>query len=146
MWNDIKNKNDLKKLMNLFGGFHDSCIKEFKYLSGAFVNEKLHMSPLNNLRILKIIFQRQFDEPSVIEIEFIGLIQLKLTPVDENLSCEIYNATMIMTDNSICWYDNIELSEKDLREYEGTIISASRVRWRICDEYIGDKEVYVNRE
>lgn len=39
MWNDIANENDLKNFMDAMYGFHDSCIKEIKYISGAYVNE-----------------------------------------------------------------------------------------------------------
>ena len=64
MWNDIANENDLIKFMDAMYGFHDSCIKEIKYISGAYVNEKLSMSPINSQRILSVIIQRQFENPA----------------------------------------------------------------------------------
>lgn len=73
MWNDIANENDLKNFMDAMYGFHDSCIKEIKYISGAYVNEKLSMSPVNSQRILSVIIQRQFEDPSAIEMQFAGL-------------------------------------------------------------------------
>ena len=33
--------------MDTVYGFHDSCLKELKYISGAYVNEKLSMIPVN---------------------------------------------------------------------------------------------------
>lgn len=33
MWKDIANENDLKNFMDAMYGFHDSCIKEIKYIS-----------------------------------------------------------------------------------------------------------------
>ena len=142
MWNEITSQSDLDYLMKLFGGFHDSCIKEFKYVSGAFVNENLSMQPINSERALRIVFQRQFNNPLAIEMEFIGLLQLSLYPADENKTSEILDATMTLNNNSIYWYDCDKLSENDLGNYKGTVICSSRVRWRTSDEYIGQKEIY----
>ena len=144
MWNEINNENDLKNFMDMIYEFHDSCMKELKYISGAYVNENLSMKPINDKRVLNIIFQRQINNPSVIEMEFIGLIRLDLHPLDENYTCEIHDATMILKDNCIYWCDCGGLSENDLDNYEGTLICASKVRWRAADEYIGPKEVYID--
>ena len=59
MWNEIVCKKDLDSFMNIMCGFHDSCVKEIKYISGAYVNEKLSMSPVNSQRVLCVIIQRQ---------------------------------------------------------------------------------------
>lgn len=143
MWNDIANENDLKGFMDAMYGFHDSCIKEIKYISGAYVNEKLSMSPVNSKRILSVIIQRQFENLSAIEMQFMGLKYLKLFPNDENYTCEILDATMIIKEDHIYWCDCGGLSEKDIESYTGTTICASKVRWRAADEYLGAKEIYV---
>lgn len=52
--------------------FHDSCVKEMSYISGAYVDDSLSMYPLNDRRILRVVIQRQFDENSMIEMEFQG--------------------------------------------------------------------------
>ena len=41
MWNTISNNRDIKQFMEIMCDFHDSCIKEMHYLSGAYVNENL---------------------------------------------------------------------------------------------------------
>lgn len=143
MWNDIANENDLKNFMDAMCGFHDSCIKEIKYISGAYVNEKLSMSPVNSQRILSVIIQRQFENPSVVEMQFVGLKYLKLFPNGENYTCEILDATMIFKEDCIYWCDCGGLSVKDIESYTGTTICASKVRWRAVDEYIGPNEIYV---
>jgi len=142
MWNEINNDEDLKHFMDIHYAFHDSCVKELRYISGAYVDENLSMYPRNNKRILKVIIQRQFENPSVIELEFLGLKYLKLFPVDEKDTCEILDVTMILKEDCIFWCDCGGLSEADLENYTGTIICASKVRWRAADEYIGSKEVY----
>lgn len=35
MWHSINNDSDRITFMNIVGSFHDSCIKEMSYLSGA---------------------------------------------------------------------------------------------------------------
>ena len=143
MWNEIANEKDLNSFMDAMYAFHDSCIKEIKYISGAYVDEKLSMSPVNSRRVLSMIIQRQFENPSVVEMQFVGLKSLKLFPIDENYTCEINDATMILKEDRIYWCDCGGLSEKDVESYTGTTICASKVRWRALDEYIGSKEIYV---
>lgn len=144
MWNEIVCKKDLDSFMNIMCGFHDSCVKEIKYISGAYVNEKLSMSPVNSQRILCVIIQRQFEDPSAIEMQFAGLKYLKLFPNGENYTCEILDASMIIKEDCIYWCDCGGLSKKDIESYTGTTICASKVRWRAADEYIGEQEVYVS--
>ena len=83
-WNEITDENSLKEFMERVSFFHDSCIKEMHYLSGAYVNENLDMYPVNDRRILRVIIQRQYEEDSMIEMEFQGLKYLKLFQGDMN--------------------------------------------------------------
>lgn len=122
--------------------FHDSCIKEINYLSGAYVSEDLSMHPLNDSRALRVVMQRQYKKDSMIEMEFQGLKTLKLFPVDENYTCEILESTMIIKDGVIYWYDYGNLSESDLDDYTGTLICASKLRWRSIENHMGKKEFY----
>ena len=141
MWNEINNDRDLNNFMDMQYGFHDSCVKELKYISGAYANEKF-MHPINDLRILNIIFQGRFKNSDVIEMEFIGLKYLKMFPNDENYTCEILDATMFLKEDCVLWCDCGGLSEDDLSSYEGTLICAAKVRWRPVDKYIGQNEIY----
>ena len=142
MWNKIEKEDDLNNFMNILKDFHDSCIKEFKYTSGAYVDKDLSMYPINDKRKLRMIIQRQSRNPAVVEIEFSGLYQFNYYPVDENQTCEILEATMLLKNECIYWCDCGGLSENDFSSYEGTMICAKRIRWRIADEYIGSSDVY----
>ena len=145
MWHEINNENDLKSFMDMLYGFHDSCLKELKYISGAYVNEDLSMYPINDRRVLRVIIQRQFNNPSVIEMEFIGLKYIRMFPAGEDYTCEILDATMILKDDCIYWCDCGGLSEDEIENYKGTVICASKVRWRETNEYIGAGEVYTSK-
>ena len=54
MWNQIKNNDDIAKFMGKLAYFHDSCLKELKYVSGAYIEEH-YMQPINKKRTLNII-------------------------------------------------------------------------------------------
>ena len=43
MWNKITSNQDIINFMELISGFHDSCIKELRYYSGAYVDKDLSM-------------------------------------------------------------------------------------------------------
>ena len=62
MWMEISDENFLKNFMESVDFFHDSCIKELKYLSGAYVDEELSMYPINDRRVLNVIIQRQYEK------------------------------------------------------------------------------------
>lgn len=142
MWKEINTANDLSCFLDEMCFFHDSCIKEMKYLSGAYVEANLAMHPLNDRRVLRVIIQRQFEDNSMIEMEFLGLKKLNLFPVSEKYTCEILDATMIMKDGDIYWCDCGDLLESDLDNYNGTLICASALRWRTIDNHMGEKDFY----
>ncbi|MGM0410907.1 MAG: hypothetical protein ACQEQF_09075 [Bacillota bacterium] len=39
-WQYVENNADIHELMNFYNCFHDSCIKELKYISGSYVTEE----------------------------------------------------------------------------------------------------------
>lgn len=143
MWNEIINKSALHEFMEKMNYFHDSCIKEVKYLSGAYVDEDLAMYPVNDCRILRMIVQRQYKNNSMIELQFEGVKCFKLFPQYDN-TCEIYEATMIMNDAGIFWCDEGKLVESDLENYQGTLVCASKVKWRTINDSMGNKEFFIN--
>lgn len=142
MWRTISTNDEILSFMEKVCYFHDSCIKEIIYLSGAYVSENLSMFPLNNRRVLRVVIQRQFEKDSMIEMEFQGLKELKLFPVDENYTCEIANSKMILKNENIYWCDRDDLLEPDLDNYTGTLICASRLRWRSIENHMGKMEFY----
>ena len=89
-----------------------------------------------------MIIQRQYENYSVIEMEFTGLKYLKLFPVNEKYTSEISEATMIYKDGYIYWFDCSFISDEELDKYDGTIICASRFRWRPLNGCLGKKFLY----
>lgn len=143
MWNEILNEKDIESFMNKIGFFHDGCIKEMRYYSGAYVADDLAMYPINDKRILNVIIQRQYEELSMIEMQFIGLKCLKLFPDNEEYTCEILDSKMLIKDGFIYWCDSGEISEEDFEEYEGTLVCATKLRWRAIENRMGQEEFYI---
>lgn len=142
MWNAINNDKELRLFMEKICNFHDSCIKEIKYLSGAYVDENLSMKPINTCRTLSVIIQRQFERDSTIELEFSGLKHMNLCPNGEEYTCEILDATMLFTDEGIYWCDCGGVLEQDIKNYRGTVICALNFRWRAIDNALGKDKIY----
>lgn len=142
MWNIVSTNEDITQFMERMCNFHDSCIKEISYLSGAYVSDNLSMYPLNSHRILRVVIQRQCKNDSMIEMVFHGLKCLKLFPVDENYTCEILDSTMVMKNGNIYWCECDDLSESELDNYNGTFICASTLKWRSIENRMGEKEFY----
>lgn len=148
MWNEVKSQNDADALMELFGGFHDGCIKEMKYISGEYVNEELSMNLFNSLRDLYVIFQHQNRNPSTIEVVFSRLIRMNLAPQDEQFDGIILGACIAVNEDCVIWVDDDWVKAENIGEAlneENTWIKAGEMKWRVADEYIGSEEVYINR-
>jgi len=145
MWNEISTEEDIVNFMNLFGGFHDSCIKEIRYVSGAYVGANLGMKPFNDSRTVDIIFQRQWKNPMAIVMRFTGLNTLQLAPVSDKYTCDIFDASMFFKNNCISWADSIDVEKEDIESYCGTWICADSLQWRATDECIGEDEVFLGK-
>jgi len=141
MWNEIFTEEDISNLMGLFGDFHDSCIKEIRYVSGAFVNHNLSMNPVNNMRMVDMVVQRQYRNPMAIVIRFTGVKMLHLAPHDDKYTCEIHGASMFIKNENIYWADCCE-AINEIESYDGTWICADKAQWRIIDECIGSNNVF----
>ena len=131
-WNEILSEQALTEFAALTGHFHDGCVKELRYISGAYVDANLNMYPLNDRRVLRMIVQCQSKEHPVIELEFAGLKSLSLSPVGTDYTCEISKAVMRIEDGCFCWSDDGD-----------TTVRAEKVRWRLLGkDCLGDKEIY----
>jgi len=148
-WIKIKNDNDIAQFMELYGFFHDSCIKEIKYISGMYVDNKLSMYPLNSKRDLSIIFQRQWKDPSTIEVIFEKIESLHLNPANEDYDGIIFNAYMCFENNKIVWFDCNDFENDDyemMYNYSNiTWVSASSIKYRIAENYLGKADIYINK-
>ena len=145
MWQQIADIKSMEQFMHEMSLFHDSCIKEMRYISGAYVKENGRMCPVNITRALRVIIQRQAEKHPVVEIEFQKLKFLELFPNDENYTCEILDATMLMHEGYIYWMDQGGLTTSDIGSYKGTIICAKSLRWRSIDGCLGIEDHFLDK-
>ena len=141
MWNEIKTQQDTLAFMRIMHSFHDSCLKELQYISGAFIEKDLSMHPVNDRRVLRVIFQRQFQDNTVVLLEFEGVNRLILNPIDEKYTCEIQQASLLYKNGSFIWCDEQITDETDFCDFSGILISASKLRWRTIN-YIETRDYY----
>lgn len=141
MWNKITSNQDIINFMELISGFHDSCIKELRYYSGAYVNKDLSMYPVNYYNSVRMIIQRQFDSLSMVELEFNDVECLRITPINKDYTCEILDVSLFIIENKIYWCDE-RISEDEIDSYKGTMICASQLQWREIINCMGASEFY----
>lgn len=145
-WNEIKNQADIDDFMNMFDYFHDSCLKELRYESGAYVDKNLYMSPINSKRNIYVIFQRQDKNPSAIEMLFENIECMHLRPVNDSYTSEISEAFIRAENGLIVWFDENTFKNSYLELYENnnTWIKAHKVFWREINECMGESPIYAN--
>lgn len=142
MWKELRTQHEIDNFMKEIIGFHDSCIKEIKYSSGAYVETNLSMLPVNTKRTLTVLIQRQFEDISALELEFSELEYISMYPVNPDYTCEILDASFFIKDGLIYWCDNGDVKEDDIHNYKGTVICSKKVRWRNASELIGKRDFY----
>jgi hypothetical protein len=80
-WEEIKTQADANALMEVFGNFHDSCIREAHLWTDHWVSPKLSMSCCGHLdNKIRFLIQRQYKNPSAIELFFEHVTRFNLVP------------------------------------------------------------------
>ncbi|RHW41574.1 hypothetical protein D1B31_07605 [Neobacillus notoginsengisoli] len=141
-WIEVKDQNDIEYLLDTFGRFHDSCLKEMYLWTNHSVDEDLGMSVSAELDTnIRILFQRQFRNPSAIEMVFEGVTQMHIVPSPINYDSIIYEGKIILYRGLLYWTD-----DSDWKPYGSSSranwISASRLRWRDASSWMGRKNRY----
>jgi hypothetical protein len=142
-WYEIKDNKDIDYLMNLFGSFHDSCMKELYMWTNTYVNEDLSMHVSSELDTnVRMLFQRQFSNPSAIEIVFHGVTQFHLVPSPINHGSITYDAKLVWHEGLFYCTDNYDCKPEDLPNGKDNWISAERVSWRDVSSWMGKESRY----
>lgn len=146
-WTEIKNQKDIDSLMETTGGFHDSCLKELKYLSGMFVDDNHSMLAFNSKRQIHMILQSQ-REPCTIEIIFDKISCMHLNPTDESYDGIIMGAHIAIEDGNFIWFDSDDFqnSYEELYNHQFiTYIKSEKIKWKIHNEYVGEDSVFIKK-
>jgi hypothetical protein len=145
-WKEIKTQADADALMRVFGDFHDGCLREAHLWTDHWVSTELSMSCPGNLdNRIRIFVQRQFKNPSAIELLFEEVTRLNLVPTAENYDSIIDSATLLVRGEVVFWSPEGDWSPDDSRKDESTWISAKKLRWREVS-WLGEELHYGPKE
>jgi hypothetical protein len=134
MWTEIKDNTDINNLMDLYGRFHDSCLRDIYISTREFVDEKLAMH-FDNRLMASLLFQRQFGPNTVIELKFEDIERFNFLPFNETESAVIYDATLIIAKGLFYWAD---FAGWEIGDNDSIWISGKKLFWRLRPELIGN--------
>jgi hypothetical protein len=142
-WNKINNSTDIENFMDLFGGFHDSCLKELYMSTETFVDEELSMSMSVNLdTCVRVLFQRQDRNPSAIELLFKGVTHFHMHPSAKNQDSIIYGAKLLLKEGQFYWAEDEEWQIDQPFLHSISWISAKEIYWRDVSPWMGKEPRY----
>jgi hypothetical protein len=145
-WTEIKTQADVDALMEVYGNFHDSCIREAHLSTDHWVSSNLYMrvgvGPDMRIRFL---IQRQFKDPSAIELLFEDVVRFNFVSAPENCDSIISDAALSVQGGNIYWSPEGNWNPEKPSRDEFTWIAAKRLRWRGVD-WLGSELRYGPRE
>ncbi|WP_282020939.1 hypothetical protein [Planomicrobium okeanokoites] len=142
-WNKISNQTDIEILMENFGGFHDSCLKELYLWTNTFVDEDFSMSISLGLdTCVRALFQRQVSDPSAIELVFKGVTQFHMTPSARGQDSIIFGAKLLVKDGLFYWAGDEEWQPDHSFLSPVSWISARELHWRDASSWMGEEQRY----
>lgn len=133
-WKEIKTQADANALMDDFGDFHDSCIREAHLWTGHSVSRELYMScPAHLDNNIRFLIQRQSKDLSAIELLFEYVTRFNLVPSPENYDSVIRAATLIIQGGSVFWSTEGDWGPDKPNRDDFTWLSAKKLCWRGVD-------------
>jgi len=146
-WNIVNNQEDINYVLNHFGFFHDACLKEAKYISGSFVSENYSMKPIDDIRQVHIIIQKQNKDHAVIEFLFEGVERFNLVPAAMEYDSIISGILLKQKERYVYFADyEIDIDEFEKNSNWLTWIRAKSVKWREVNRYIGNSLIFQHRD
>jgi hypothetical protein len=134
MWTEIKEQSDIDKIMELYGNFHDSCLRDIYISTREFVDEKRAMH-FDNKLTASLLFQRQFKQNTVLELKFEDIDHFNFNPLDKGEYAVILDATLITKSGLFYWAD---FAGWEIGDNEAIWISGKKLFWRLRPELIGN--------
>lgn len=130
-WHPICDQADIQDLMSKFGGFHDGCVREAHMWTQSWVNDDLAMAVAANLDTrFRLWIQRQFRDPSAIELLFEEVVTIHWVPTADNYDSIIFGASLVIEDNLIYWSPDYQWTPNQPERDKFTWIAAKKLSWR----------------
>ena len=135
-WQQLTTLHDIETLMKLFHNFHDGCVREIHVATGYYVEEDLAMT-VDWRTTVHMLVQRQFREPSAIELRFEEIIGLMVSPPPPDYEAIIRHAAFFLREGVIYWADGAEWTPELADRDEYTWVAARRAFWRDASHWLG---------
>lgn len=137
-WIPLTTQVELDALLLRFGNFHDGCIREAHIWTETYVMEDLKMHPPGHLDTrIRLLVQRQWRDPSAIELLFEEVTTFHLVPPPENYMDIILDATLILEGDTIYWANWDPWHPSAPNRDQGTWIGARKLSWRDASDWMG---------
>lgn len=121
----IKSAQDIQALLHKVSFFHDTCITELRYISGAYVT-KQGMYPVNDKNNLEIILKGEL----LIRLVFHGILYCRLCPIQPDCTCEIFGASMWMDPSGrVYWCNDDYVTAENVDDYRGIVVCADSLEY-----------------
>ena len=139
-WQTVETDADVEQLLSRFGGFHDGCLREVHIWTGTWVSEDraMHFPPNLDTHV-RVLFQRQWLDPSAVELLFDAVTGFFLSPANLN---DIYDAALFISEGTIYWADWCEWRPDCLDRDGCTWIAARKLYWRDASKWMGEQLRY----
>lgn len=143
-WHTVKDQEDVDHLLQVYGGFHDSCLVSTAYTSGCGVDEKGAMyCGMPDQKVLHMTFHSQWTRQPL-ELCFSGVRMFHIAGWQEDRFCEILDCylkfhtdlirggdtRLIVWADSDCFSPYRTKSEALLDESMDTYVAAESLKWR----------------
>ena len=127
-WRSVTTLDELEAFLRVVGGFHDGIIKEVHWVNRDWVGENLRMAPYK-LADARMLVQRQWREPSAVEIVFESIWRLKLDTVSF-----VFSTTAGTEESSTMLGPSRPLLTLEI---EDTEVAFERMKWRDASDWMG---------
>lgn len=134
MWIEVKDQQDIDKLMESYGFFQDSCLRDLYMSTREFVDDQRVMH-FNNTLTASLLFQREFGSDAVLELKFENIERLNFKPFEEKEHPVIYDVTIRKQNGLIYWADS---ANWEIDDHDSIWISGKKLFWRFRPELLGN--------
>jgi len=136
VWQELSTPEQIESLMKLLGNLHDGCVREIHVATGHSVGESLSMS-VDWRTTVHLLVQRQWPNPSAIELRFAEVIGLMVSPPQPNSEAIIFGAAFFLRDSVFYWAEDAAWTPESSNCDDFTWVAARHVWWRDASDWMG---------
>lgn len=134
MWKEIASQTGIDYLMELYGSFENTCLRDVHISTREFVAADLLMS-VSNTPTAMLLFQRQSESNAVLELEFEHIGRFNYMSFDDVEWAIISGASIVQANGLFYWAD---FPDWKIGDNNAIWISGKRLFWRMRPDLMGN--------